>query len=191
MSTFRVTEERDFADVKEATYRLDGQTRVGVVHPLHLTGDQKSAWGEIFGDYEMIPPFPQLGREVHRLEPAEENAEEIHRNQGIKVPAITLVGILDKHGWNRGVPQDAGLFYEHSKPFEGANVTAVIQYDGIPIGGMVDWDDQEVQKCFFVPGLYTPEMYPDHKNAIPLGQVDPVVISEVLGTLAAIASKGK
>ncbi len=113
------------------------------------------------------------------------------RNKGIEVPSITLVGILDKHGWNRGIPEDGGMFHEHSKPFEGANVTAVIQYDGIPIGGMVDWDDQEVRKCFFVPGLYTPEMYPKHENAIPLGQVDPVVISEVLGTLSAIASKGK
>ncbi len=153
ISTFRVTEERDFADVNEATYRLDGQAKVGIVHPLHLTGDQKSAWGEIFGDYEIIPPFPQLGREARRLEPSEENATEILRNKGIKVPSITLVGILDKHGWNRGVPQDGGVFDEHSKPFDGANVTAVIQYDGIPIGGMVDWDDQEVQKCFFVPGL--------------------------------------
>ncbi len=56
---------------------------------------------------------------------------------------------------------------------------------------MMESGDQEVQKCFFVPGLYTPEMYPEHKNAIPLGHVDPVVISEVLGTLVRMASKGK
>ena len=47
--------------------------RSGVVHPLHLTDEQRSAWGEIFGDYEIIPPFPQLGRAVHRLEPGEES----------------------------------------------------------------------------------------------------------------------
>ena len=114
---------------------------------------------------------------------------EILRNKGIKVPSITLVGILDKHGWNRGNAEDNGIFDEHSKPFEGANVTAVIQYDGIIIGDMLESEDQEVQKCFFVPGLFPPKMYPDHKNAIPLGQVDPVVISEVLGTLTAIAPR--
>src|SRR5206468_5963418 len=133
----------------------------------------------IFGDYEIIPSFPQLGRRVHRLEPDERAAKEIVRNKGIKVPAVTLVGILERHGWNRGIPQDAGVFHEHTKPFEGANVTAVIEYGGIPIGYMDGWEDQEVERCFFVPGLYTPEMYPEHKNAIPLGEVDPAVISEV------------
>ena len=54
---------------------------------------------------------------------------------------------------------------------------------------MIDWDDQGIDACFFVPGICTPEMYPDHKKAIPLGRVDPVVLSEVLGTLGAIASK--
>ena len=72
-----------------------------------------------------------------------------------------------------------------------ANVTAVIEYGGIPIGYMDGWEDQEVERCFFVPGRYTPEMYPQHKDAIPLGEVDAVVISEVLGTLGALASKGK
>ena len=60
VSTFRVTEERDYADVNESTHRLEGLARVGVVHPLHLSDSQRSAWGQIFGDYEIIPPFPQL-----------------------------------------------------------------------------------------------------------------------------------
>ncbi len=191
VSTFRVTEERDFADVDESPYRPDGLAAVGLVHPMHLTDEQRSAWGEIFGDYEIIPPFPQLGRTVHRLEPGEENATEILRNKGIKVPESALVGILERHGWDRGLPGGRGFFHEHSKPFDGANATAVIQYDGIPIGDMVDWEDQDVEKCFFVPGIYTPRSYPEHKNALPLGAVDPVVISEVLGTLGALASKGK
>ncbi len=190
ISSFRVTEERDYADVDEATYRLDGLAMVGIVHPLHLTDAQRSAWGEILGDYEIIPPFPQLGRTVHRLEPEELGRKEIVRTKGIKVPAFTLVGILDRHGWSRGIPQDAGLFHEHSKPFEGANVTAVVEYGGIPID-MDDVEDQEVKRCFFVPGTHTPRLYPAHKNAVQLGEVDPVVMSEVLGTLGVIASKGK
>ena len=82
ISSFRVTEERDYADVDEATYRLDGLAAVGIVHPMHLTDAQRSAWGEILGDYEIIPPFPQLGRTVHRLEPEELGRKEIVRIQG-------------------------------------------------------------------------------------------------------------
>ncbi len=191
VSTFRITEERDFADVKESSYRLDGIAKVGIVHPLDLTDEQRSAWGEIFGDYEIIPPFPQLGRTVRRLEPGQETDKDLIKGETITVPAVTLVGILERHGWNRGIPEDAGVFSEHCKPFVGANVTAVIQYPGIPVGYMVDWHDQKLGKCFFVPGIYTPTSYPEHKNALPLGAVDPVVISEVLGTLGAVASKGK
>jgi predicted DNA-binding WGR domain protein len=191
VSTFRVTEERDYADSKESSTRLDGIATVGIVHPLHLTDEQRSAWGEIFGDYEIIPPFPQLGRTVHRLEPGQENDKDLVKGRTITVPAVTLVGILERHGWNRGIPEDGGVFSEHTKPFLGANVTAVIQYPGIPVGYMVDWEDQKLESCFFVPGTYTPEMYPDHKKALPLGAVDPVVISEVLGTLGVLTSKGK
>jgi predicted DNA-binding WGR domain protein len=191
IATFRVTEERDYADVDESAFALDGLAKVGVVHALHLSDADKSAWGEIFGDYEIIPPFPQLGRASHKLEPEEETVKELTRNKGLKIPSITLVGILDRHGWLRGIPEDGGVFHEHTKAFEGANVTAVIQYPGIPVGMMVDWEDQEVESCFFVPGIYTPKMYPDHNKALPLGSVDTVVISEVLGTLGALAAKAK
>jgi hypothetical protein len=194
VSTFRVTEERDYADVDESSYRPDGLSAVGLVHPLHLTEDQRSAWGEIFGDYEIIPPFPQLGRAVHRLSPEERQAREIVRIRGIKVPALTLVGILEGHGWSRGVPLDGGSFYEHSKAFETAKVTGVIRYgginDGIPIGCMEDGEDQEVKRCFFVPGIYTPQWDAEQKDLVPLGEVDPVVMSETLATLDSLASKG-
>jgi hypothetical protein len=191
VTTLRVTEERDYADVHESAYHLEGIATVGVVHPLHLSEEQRSAWGEIFADYALIPPFPQLGRKVHRLEPDEVNAKEIIRNKGIQVPAVTLLGILERHGWDRGMAGDGGVVAYHSKPFEWANVTAVIQYEGIPIGDPDDWEDQVVERCFFVPGLDTPRMYPKHKHAMPLGRVDPVVVSEVLGTLGVLASKGK
>jgi hypothetical protein len=191
VSTFRVTEERDYADIDESTYRPDDVATVGIVHPLHLADAQRAAWGEILGDYEIIPPFPQLGRRVHRLEPGQEDETDLVKGRTITVQAVSLVGILERHGWNRGTPEDGGLFHEHSKPFAGANATAVIQYPGIPVGAMLEWQDQTVEKCFFVPGIYTPTMYPKHRKAMPLGDVDPVAMSEVLGTLGVLESRGK
>jgi hypothetical protein len=65
--TFRVTGERDYTDVHEAPLRLDRLATVGVVHPMDLTTEQAVAWAEVFADYAIIPPFPQLDRKVHRL----------------------------------------------------------------------------------------------------------------------------
>jgi hypothetical protein len=190
IATFRVTEERDYADVNEAPYRLDDSAGIGVVHPLQLTAEQVSAWGEVFADYEIIQPFPQLGRTVHRLEPGELKAKELLRNQGIKVPAVTLVGILERHGWNRGMVEGGGLFREHTKPFEGANVTAVIQYNGVVAGSIGSSEDQEVQRCFFAPRVPPFTRHPTLKDALRLDAVDLLIVSEVLGTLAVLASKG-
>lgn len=49
--------------------------------------------------------------------------------------------------------------------------------------------DAELKRCFFVPGLY-PGIDTRDQNAMQLGDVEAVVISEVLRNLGAIASKG-
>jgi len=72
-----------------------------------------------------------------------------------------------------------------------ANVSAIVQYEGVPVGYMVDWEDQKIDRCFFIPGIYRPEIYPKHPDPLPLGQIDRVVISEVLADLTALASTGK
>ncbi|MBY0523277.1 MAG: DUF4132 domain-containing protein [Gemmataceae bacterium] len=191
-ATFRVTEDQTFADVKDEAFRLKGIEEVGIVHPLHLT-DERHGWGEVFGDYEIIPPFPQLGRTIHTLEKGEEKSSEIARFQGLKVPALALKGALEKLAWTRGSGDDHGVIMEYCKPFPSANVSALVCFeDGIPMG-LPDWEDQKITHCFFLPGVYVPESYPHHdkKKKVALGKVDPVVLSEVLADLATVAAKAK
>jgi hypothetical protein len=192
-TTFRVTEDQTYADEHDGETKLDAKiAHVGVVHPLHLSDDQKKAWGEVLSDYEIVPPFEQVGRPIYMLEGSESSVKELARWKKTKIPATALVGTLERLAWVRGVPQDAGIFYEHTKPFYGAEVTAVVQYsDGVPVGYMEGWDDQTITECFFVAGIYKPHMYPDHKKALKLGDVDRVAVSEVLKDLTLIASKGK
>ena len=188
--SFRVTEEMEYADSEDEGYQLPKGRQVGVVHPLHLSESVKGAWGQVLSDYELIPPFLQIGRPIHTLDKGEVKAKEITRFKGPSVPAVSLVSTLEKLGWARGIPEDGGVFYEHTKPYYSAGVTAVVQYEGVPVGYMVDWEDQHVDTCFFLKGIYTPEMYPDHKKKLPLGKVDPLVISEVLADLSTVAAKG-
>ena len=191
-SSFRVTEEQDFANVKDNPLQLTGVAAVGIVHPLHLDGATAKAWGEIFADYAIAAPFPQLGRATFKLEAGEEKQKDISRFNGPKIPATSLVGTLERLGWTRGVPEDGGVFHEHSKPFYGADVTAILQYeDGVPVGYMEGWDDQKLSGCFFVPGIYTADIYPDHKKRMTLADVDEVVLSEVLADLTTLVSKAK
>ncbi len=192
-STFRVSEDRSYSDAEDGPYSLDAAASVGVVHPLHLGEDDRARWGELFGDYEIIPPFPQLGRTLFALEGKEGAQKMITRFDAIKIPPQALVFTLEKLGWERGIPQDGGCFFSHTKPFYGANVTAVVEYEGVPVGYMDGWDDQKMEKCFFLKGIRTPQSYPhyEEKNALKLSDIDPVAISETLSDLTFVASKGK
>ena len=189
---FRVTEDMTYADSSDDVFALDAFPEVGIVHPLHLDEETRASWGELLSDYEIAPPFPQLGRTVLALEPEERSQQEIRRFEKIQLPPLTVVFTLEKLGWQRGIPEDAGVFYSHSKPFYGAGVTAVVEYDeGVPVGYMDGWQDIAMNRCYFLPEIWNPKIYPEHKVRVPLGEVDPVVISEVLADLTLIASKAK
>ncbi len=187
--TFRVTEDRTYADLEDQAMSLEAVAEVGLVHPLRLSAELTAAWGKLFSDYQIMPPFAQLSRPVYHLEPGEAQAREITRWREVAIPPMALVGTLEKLNWARGIPEDAGVYHEHSKVFAQANLTAVIEYEGIPIGYGADWDHQKLERCFFLRGIYTPQMYPNHQQSIALGEVDPVVLSEVLRDLAELASQ--
>jgi hypothetical protein len=192
LRTFRVTEEREYADVEDSACRLDAVATVGIVHPLHLGEEERSRWGEVFGDYEIIAPFPQLGRPIHHLQPDEAKAKEITRLAGCRVPGLSVVGQLEKTGWQRGDVLDGGVFSDYHKHFPGANVTAVIDLEpGLYAGMLAESEEQTVRHCCFLSGLAAPYWRRDRPDELVLGDVDPVVLSEVLTDLGVLASKGK
>jgi hypothetical protein len=185
-ATFRVTEEQTYADADDRPFALEGPVTVGIVHPLHLREEEKTKWGEVFGDYEILPPFPQLGRRVYVLTDAEPTETNIKRIAGVRIPPMAVRGNLEKLGWSRG-GCDGGVIRGYFKPFPGAGVTAFVEVDpGIPLGNP-DWAGlQCVPRAYFLAGLDAPSGL-----VLPLEGIDPVALSEVLGDLALLASKGQ
>jgi predicted DNA-binding WGR domain protein len=194
-ATFRVTEDQTYSDAKDVECTLKGLDSVGIVHPLNLTEDQKSAWGEIFSDYEIVPPFQQLGRPGFGFNKDELQSNEITRFSQVKIPCATLVFGLEKLGWTRGQPQDNGQVNGHSKYFPSADLSAVIIFeDGFPVGYREGWEDQKIADIYFAPGQYRVTWGRSrHKKeeVIELNKLDPVIASEVLSDLNGLAEKGK
>ncbi|WP_153555498.1 WGR and DUF4132 domain-containing protein [Roseimaritima sediminicola] len=190
---FRVTEERDYADVEDEQATLDDVRQVGVVHPLDMTAKERSAWGEVLSDYEIIAPFPQLGRDIYELENGEPRSKELERFHGLKLAAPTMVFTLEKLGWVRGEAMDAGCFDEHSKQFPSADVTAVVHYDGVVGMGYIDPDEMlSTESIHFCQGMRGPSGYGwGSKKTMKLGDVPAIVISEVIADLQIIKSKAK
>lgn len=193
-ATFRVTDDQKLADRHDRDFKLGPADIVGIVHPLHLGEADLSHWGEILSDYELLPPFPQLGRPVKRLRPEEEGVSEITRFAGIRIPGQALVIGLEQLGWTRGPAMDNGIFDELVKYFPGADVTVVLKFEGLTMGWVEGWKDQAIEHCFFVRGQEKATCFRDFRmvnGVLGLGDVDPVVLSEVLMDLDGIAAKGK
>ncbi len=183
-AAFRVTEDRTYADVNDSTYEPVGAT-VGLVHPLELEEEDRARWGEVFADYEIIQPFPQLGRRIHRLEPGEERLTELRRFSGPEVPAMIFNGILKSHDWMPNRLGGARHGLGHYKRFPEHDLTAIIRE------GYGDGDTVRIEAAFFVRGFPEDGGAADLRQALRLGEVDPMVLSEALGILAVLASKGQ
>ena len=196
--TFRVTEERDYADPNDDAASLEKAQTVGVVHPLELTEAERNRWGEVLGDYEIVAPFQQLGRPAYLLEPGEETQTDIQRFTGLKLVAPTLVFGLEKMNWIRGIGLDGGGFDEHSKQFPSAQVTAVVAYEGNVGMGWISPDELlELKGVYFCQGMRAPSGYGGwHYNSqeeprMALKDVPVIVISEVLADMQVLKSKAK
>ncbi|EMJ92678.1 DUF4132 domain-containing protein [Leptospira alstonii] len=181
IEVFRLTDEQDYADVYDKSLNLQGGAYVGIVHPLLLSPEEKKSWGQLFGDYEIIPPFLQLGRPVYVLSEEDKLKKDIPGFKDQKVKAELLVFGLEKMGWSRGAAGDGGGIDEHSKQFLSDDVTAVIRYDGDDLSyGNIGGQDLELEGAYFVKGLREPSSYEDKEAKLSLEEINPVAFSETL-----------
>ncbi len=100
--TFRVAEDRSFADLKDAECTLSEEAIVTLPHPLDLGKDQTMEWARVFSDYAVVQPFEQLARATFALDAA---PAAIERFAGRTSKAGPLLGSLTARGWNKSVDE--------------------------------------------------------------------------------------
>ncbi|WP_067547598.1 DUF4132 domain-containing protein [Nocardia crassostreae] len=178
----RIAEDGSLADAHDASVTLPDDARLGIAHPLHLPG-MLPAWGEVFADYEILQPFPQLARETYRLTEEESGAVRLARFMGIKVPVGNAMGLMSR-GWEREAPGDNG---DSRCVFRalGGDVSIVVDVDpGFSAGMPPDerGDHQELDRVWLKGGGPDQHWWPGAQSA-PFGVLDPVTASEVLRDL--------
>ncbi|MEV6301798.1 DUF4132 domain-containing protein [Actinoplanes sp. NPDC051861] len=154
---FRLAEDRTFADVRDEPLSPGDDDLVGVAHPIQL-GDQLADWAELFADYEILQPFPQLGRKVFR----HGDVEVV----GAVVPTGRLIG-LERRGWSRDGSGDGGVQCELERQTSAGLITLEFE-PGVVFGA---FDPDTLQKV----------------NAVSrLDGLDPITVSEVLRELSEV-----
>jgi hypothetical protein len=179
---FRLAEDRTVADVHDEVVDLPRDAVVGIAHPLEL-GESLAGWAEVFADYEILQPFPQLGRPVHALTEDERAATSLKRFQDVKVPVGKLLGLTGK-GWRRGEPQDAGMECWITRPVPGGGAVVVNLDPGIAVGVVTMFAEQrltDIRHDVHGAGWH-------RGGERPFGDLDPITASEVLAELTSLTS---
>ncbi|EEW6052711.1 WGR and DUF4132 domain-containing protein [Escherichia coli] len=116
LACFRVAEDNSYSTADDDLFTLpEGDISVGIPHVLEISPTDAAAFGQLFADYELLPPFRQLDRNSYALTEAERNASELTRWAGRKCPSGRVMGLANK-GWIKGTPQDGGWIGWMIKP---------------------------------------------------------------------------
>ena len=135
---FRVAEDGQYTTADDDPFTLPegDQYRIGLPHALEIPADAAAAFGQLLADYELLQPFPQLGRDTYALTDGERASDELLRWQGIKVPTGKVLGLAHV-GWRRGPTQDGGSIRTFDKRVDAARTLELNFEPGI-IAALVD-----------------------------------------------------
>ncbi|MQY09341.1 DUF4132 domain-containing protein [Actinomadura macrotermitis] len=184
-TAFRIAEDGSFADVADDAYTPPDGARVRVAHPVHLDG-AIARWAELFEDYEISQPFPQLARPVLAFTTEERAAWRLTRFEGVSAPAGKVLGLV-KRGWERGPALDNGYEYGISRPLPGGLHLMVRLYPGIQVGSPYEFDEQRLDDVWITArygGYFRPEEGP-HR----FGELDALTACELLIDLEGLLSE--
>jgi predicted DNA-binding WGR domain protein len=183
-TAFRVAEDRTLADADDATITIPDDATVGIAHPLHLSA-AVNLWGELFADYEILQPFDQLGRDVHALTGAELKSKQLARFVGPAVGTGKILG-LSARGWERGMPQDAGITAVVYRPLHGGGCVVVDLDPGLIAGTPMEFPEQKLAGVWV--SAQPSVDWGSSSGDRPLSVLDPVAASELIRDLTWLTS---
>ncbi len=171
IATFRVAEDRSFSTSMDEPFELDSNTSVGIPHPLEMSPELLKSWSKLFSDYEILQPFPQLGRPVFRPSPRQ-GAKREFAFSAREVQPGSVLG-LETRGWRRGYGE-SGCLLELVKPLPGGGEARLSLSPGIPLMAGAEREPQEIDKVELPPG-------------VTLGDLEAVVYSELVYDIESLA----
>jgi hypothetical protein len=179
LGTFRVAEDGSLADANDDAISPPQGGLVRIPHPLHLSGEDLKSWSELFGDYHILQPFPQLGRSCYRLAEASKADKELSVVQGLALHAGKVLALATR-GWVKGEVWDGGVMCEMEKPLPGGLKAVLPVEPGIYAGALAELGDQTLGKV---------RVLNRSDQAQPLGQLDDLVYSELVYDLENLRSR--
>ncbi len=135
VQSFRYMEDGSFNTADEDEYKLPEDGKIGLVHPVELTREEKETWEGQLEDYEITQPFEQLKRSVYTVTEEEKEARKLMRFNGRTLNDLSLSSRLTGLGWYRGSVQDGGGFYTYYREDAELGLGVELYFSGSYVGG--------------------------------------------------------
>ncbi|MBS2535159.1 DUF4132 domain-containing protein [Catenulispora sp. NF23] len=186
---FRIAEDGTLADVDDERFVFDaglgdttgGVGAIGLVHPVTL-GRALPRWVEICHDYEIVQPFPQVGRPIFALTAEERTASRLARFCDVTVPTDRLLALHRSPGWGTMPQWEAARAVATARRVPGDRLLIVQVTPGYRPGSLADTPRQSIRDIWLSP-LDTGHGYGTRTRALPLGDLDAVEASEIIADL--------
>ncbi|OHV03395.1 DUF4132 domain-containing protein [Mycobacterium talmoniae] len=170
---FRVAEDGQYTDADDEPVALPGDALIGLPHPLEISADDRTAFGQLFTDYELLQPFPQLDRDTYRLTDAERAATELNRWADLNIPVGKINGLTSR-GWQRGA-----FIRELLKPLPDGWIAVAALSDGYATEIAHSYPKQITRLYIDTPDRRTPDRH-------TFGELDDITASELIRDLEAL-----
>ena len=186
-ATFRYADDGTFTTADEDEYEIEETAQIGLVHPLELSEEEIEAWRMQLEDYEITQPFAQLSRELFYPTEDEIESRVIIRFTEDEYSPSSFANSLEKSGWYKGIPQDAGVYSEFYKEYGAIiaeltfNGTSITYYEGIP--------DIRLEQLALFANAEDRYHYYQANERLALSDVSPRIFSETLYDIAKAAKK--
>ncbi|MFI5623524.1 DUF4132 domain-containing protein [Nocardioides sp. NPDC051685] len=180
---FRPLEDGTLTDVRDEDVRLPETGRIRLAHLSVLSAMGAEAWREHLVDYEIVPLFDQLSRDLHLVSEAEQTGNALPDFRGHVVTTYALRSRATKLGYLRGESEDGGWFYSYDKRYPTLGLVVSVRFSGSPLPEA----DQEVA----LERLQFHRISPEGRwNAMKVRDVPAVLVSEAWHDMRAMAADG-
>lgn len=158
---------------------LDAYAAVGIPHPVDATPARRRQWDELQHDFDILPLFPQAARTIYTIAAAQASETSIPGLPEGKLRAGVSISTASK-GWRHSAYQTYDAFSQivMTRSFASPGITAVVVCQICP-----EQHYESSQRCsegYFVAGGVPDLESGELPRRIPMGQVPPALISEVL-----------
>ncbi len=189
-ATFICNEDTSLLDEQGEEIPLPEAGKISIVHPGQLTPESLQNWKKLLFDYSVEQVFPQLDRPLPDMEGIDMSSRMIKKFLHTEMAVGSIRSTLERAGWFKGPTGDGGYLESIKLLYFEKKLEAVLELDGVGVG--YGWSNQErTGRLYFIDKSKIKSRYDsirseDDEKLIPLHQLPPIFLVEVIGAIGRI-----